>query len=125
RSMAPLFPTSLMTIAADLPPSERESLDAAREEAVAAMHNFADWLEKKLPEMTAWKPMGEANYNYMLRNILLLPMDSRDVAHLGEVELGRYRALEAMLADPSMADPNPARVKNIPPDQQAFLAAYE
>ena len=24
-----------------------------------------------------------------------------------------------------MADPNPARVKNIPPDQQAFLAAYE
>ena len=75
--------------------------------------------------MTAWKPMGEANYNYMLRHILLLPMDSRDVAHLGEVELGRYRALEAMLSDPSMADPNPARVKNIPPDQQAFLAAYE
>ena len=50
---------------------------------MAALHNFADWLEKKLPEMTTWKPMGEANYNYMLRNILLLPMDSRDVAHLG------------------------------------------
>ena len=75
--------------------------------------------------MTAWKPMGEANYNYMLRNILLLPMDSRDVAHLGEVELGRYRALEAMLPDPSLADPDPARAKSIPADQQAFLAAYE
>ncbi|HSY51787.1 MAG TPA: DUF885 domain-containing protein [Thermoanaerobaculia bacterium] len=125
RSIDPLFSTSLMTIAGDLSADERTSLDAAREEAVAALHGFADWLEQRLPQMTAWKPMGEANYNYMLRHILLLPMDSRDVAHLGEVELGRYRALEAMLSDPSMADPNPARVKNIPPDQQAFLAAYE
>jgi len=125
RSIDPLFSSSLMTIAGDLSAEERTSLDAAREDAMAALHDFADWLEKGLPKMTAWKPMGEANYNYMLRHILLLPMDSRDVAHLGEVELGRYRALEAMLTDPSMADPNPARVKNIPPDQQAFLAAYE
>jgi uncharacterized protein (DUF885 family) len=125
RSIDPLFSTSLMTIAGDLSADERTSLDAAREEAIDSIHGFADWLEKRLPQLTAWKPMGEANYNYMLRHILLLPMDSRDVAHLGEVELGRYRALEAMLADPSMADPNPARVKNIPPDQQAFLAAYE
>jgi uncharacterized protein (DUF885 family) len=125
RSIDPLFSTSLMTIAGDLSADERTSLDAAREEAIDSIHGFADWLEKRLPQMTAWKPMGEANYNYMLRHILLLPMDSRDVAHLGEVELGRYRALEAMLADPAMADPNPARVKNIPPDQQAFLAAYE
>ncbi|MGA8807761.1 MAG: DUF885 domain-containing protein, partial [Thermoanaerobaculia bacterium] len=125
RSIDPLFSTSLMTIAGDLSADERTSLDAAREEAIDSIHGFADWLEKRLPQMTAWKPMGEANYNYMLRHILLLPMDSRDVAHLGEVELGRYRALEAMLTDPSMADPNPARVKNIPPDQQAFLAAYE
>jgi uncharacterized protein (DUF885 family) len=125
RAIDPLFSTSLMTIAGDLSADERTSLDAAREEAIDSIHGFADWLEKRLPQMTAWKPMGEANYNYMLRHILLLPMDSRDVAHLGEVELGRYRALEAMLADPSMADPNPARVKNVPPDQQAFLAAYE
>jgi uncharacterized protein (DUF885 family) len=125
RSIDPLFSTSLMTIAGELSADERTSLDAAREEAIDSLHGFADWLEKRLPQLTAWKPMGDANYNYMLRHILLLPMDSRDVAHLGEVELGRYRALEAMLADPSMADPNPARVKNIPADQQAFLAAYE
>jgi uncharacterized protein (DUF885 family) len=125
RAIDPLFSTSLMTIAGDLSSDERTSLDAAREEAIDALHGFADRLEKRLPQLTAWKPMGEANYNYMLRHILLLPMDSRDVAHLGEVELGRYRALEAMLPDPSLADPNPARAKSIPPDQQAFLAAYE
>ena len=46
RSIDPLFSSSLMTIAGDLTPAERTSLDAAREEAVAAMHSFADWLEK-------------------------------------------------------------------------------
>jgi len=68
---------------------------------------------------------SEADYNFMLRHLLLLPMDSRDVAHLGEVELARYRAMEALLTDPSLADPDPKRVANIPPDQQAFLAAYQ
>ena len=125
RSIDPLFTQSLMTIAGDLAAADRSALDAARDEAVAALHGYADWLEKRLPSMKAWAPMGEANYNYMLRHILLLPMDSRDVAHLGEVELARYRALEAMLPDPSLADPDPKRAASIPADQQAFLAAYQ
>jgi uncharacterized protein (DUF885 family) len=125
RSIDPLLTQSLMTIAGDLSAGEREQLDAARDEAIAALHGFADWLEKRLPQMTAWKPIGETNYNYLLRHVLLLPMDSRELAHLGEVELARYRALEAMLSDPSLADPDPQRAKSIPADQQAFLAAYE
>jgi hypothetical protein len=40
--------------------------------------------------------MGETQYNYLLSRVLLLPFDAHDVAHLGEVELTRYRALEAM-----------------------------
>ena len=36
---------------------------------------------------------------------------------LAASELARYRALEALLPDPSLADPDPARSKNIPPDQ--------
>lgn len=125
RSVDPLFNNSVMTIAGDLSAEERQSLDAAREEAIDALHGFADRLEKRLPSMTAWKPMGEANYDYMLRNILLLPMNAREIAHLGDVELARYRALEAMLPDPSLADPDASRAKSIPADQQAFLAAYE
>src|SRR5207237_115910 len=101
------------------------ALASARTAALTAVHCYADWLEKRLPSMTAWKPMGEANYNYMLKRILLLPMDARDVAHIGEVELARYRALEAWLPDPSYADPDPQRAKSIPADQRAFLAAYQ
>src|SRR5207248_6571544 len=70
-------------------------------------------------------PMGEANYNYYLKHILLLPLYAVQVEMLGRAELARYHALEALLPDPSMADPNPARSKNIPPDQESFLKTYE
>jgi uncharacterized protein (DUF885 family) len=47
------------------------------------------------------------------------------VGHLGEVELGRYRALEAMLKDPTLASPDPARAAHVPRDQAEFLSAYQ
>ncbi|MGI9164924.1 MAG: DUF885 domain-containing protein [Pyrinomonadaceae bacterium] len=125
RSIDSLFNDSLMTLAGDLSPSEKNDLVKSREAALLAIHGFADWLERRLPGMVAFKPMGEENYNYLLKNIYLLPLDANQVEMLGQAELARYRGLESLLPDPSLADPNPARSKNIPPDQQAFLKAYE
>jgi uncharacterized protein (DUF885 family) len=125
RSIDSLFNESLMTLATDLSPAERADLVKSRDAAVVALHGFADWLERRLPGMVPFKPMGEENYNYILKNIYLLPLDAKQVDMLGQAELARYRGLESMLADPAMADPNPARSKNIPADQQAFLKAYE
>src|SRR4051812_268582 len=125
RSIDPLFNESLMTLARDLAPAEREALVKARDAALAAIHGFADRLEKRVPSMVDFAPMGTANYNYYLKHVLLLPLDADQVAMLGRAELARYRALESLLPDPSLADPDPARSKNIPPDQASFLAAYE
>jgi uncharacterized protein (DUF885 family) len=125
RSIDPLFIDSMEPLARSVSPEQRKELDAARDEAIQSTHAFADWLEKRLPQMHDWKAMGTEHYNFMLHHLLLLPMDAHDVAHLGKVELARYRALEAMLPDPSLADPDPKRAKSIPPDQAAFLAAYE
>jgi uncharacterized protein (DUF885 family) len=125
RSIDSLFNDSLMTLAKDLSPAERSELVKARDAALASIHGFADWLERRLPGMVPFKPMGEENYNYILQNVYLLPLKARDVEMLGQAELARYRALEAFLPDPSLADPNPARSKNVPADQQAFLKAYE
>ena len=125
RSIDPLFNDSLMTLAREMPPAERDSLVKARDAALVAIHSFADRLEKRLPSMVDFAPMGTANYNYYLKHVLLLPLDAEQVAMLGRAELARYRALESLLPDPSLADPNPARSKNIPPDQASFLAAYE
>src|SRR5438874_12466397 len=125
RSIDPLFKESMSALLKDLPDSERNDFEKARDEALSAIHSFADQLEKRLPQMIDFAPMGENNYNYYLKHVLLLPLVGAQVEMLGRAELARYRALEALLPDPSMADPNPARSKNVPPDQDSFLKAYE
>jgi uncharacterized protein (DUF885 family) len=125
RSIDSLFKDSLMTLATGLDQSEMGRLVAARDSALEAIHGFADYLEAKLPTMAEFTAMGEENYNYMLKHIYLLPLDAEQVAMLGEVELARYRALESMLPDPAMANPDPSRSKYVPKDQAEFLKAYE
>ena len=125
RSIDSLFNDSLMTLAKDMSASEKNDLIKARDAALVSIHGFADWLEKRLPGMVPFKPMGEENYNYLLKNVYLLPLDAKQIEMLGQAELGRYRALESWLPDPSLADPNPARSANVPKDQEAFLKAYE
>ena len=125
RSIDSLFTDSLMTLAKDLLAPEKNELIRARDAAIVSIHGFADWLEKRLPGMVPFKPMGEENYNYLLKHVYLLPIDAKQLEMLSQVELARYRALESLLPDPSLADPNPSRSANIPGDQQAFLKAYE
>lgn len=120
-----LYQTSLMTLADSLTKSERARLVKARDQALAAIHGFADWLAARLESMPDWKPMGEENYNYLLRHVYLLPLDATQVAMLGETELAHFRGLEAMLPDPRLASPDPARSAAVPKDQAAFLAAYQ
>jgi uncharacterized protein (DUF885 family) len=125
RSIDPLLTDSLMALDVDLAPNEHDELIKARDTALAAVHSYADELEKRMPKMVDFSPMGEANYNYFLKHVLLLPLDAREVETIGRVENGRYRALEALLPDPKLADPDPSRAANIPPDQASFLKAYE
>jgi len=125
RNIDPLFKESTAPLTKDLSEAERADFEKSRDGALTGVHAFADRLEKKLPQMMDFAPMGEANYNYYLKHVLLLPLNAVQVEMLGRAELARYRALEALLPDPSMADPNPARAKNIPADQQSFLKAYE
>jgi uncharacterized protein (DUF885 family) len=125
RAIDPLFNQSLMALDVDLAPNEHAELIKARDAALVAAHSYADELEKRLPKMVAFAPMGEANYNYYLKHVLLLPLNAVEVETIGRAELARYRALEALLSDPKLADPNPARSGNIPPDQESFLKAYE
>ena len=125
RSMDPLLNDSLMALDVDLSPNEHDDLIKSRDIALTALHSYADELEKRLPKMVDFAPRGEANYNYYLKHVLLLPLDAAQVEMIGRVETARYRALEALLADPKLADPDPKRSANIPPDQASFLKAYE
>jgi uncharacterized protein (DUF885 family) len=124
RAIDPLLNQSLMALDVDLAPNEHEDLVKSRDAALAALHGYADELEKRLPKMVDFSPMAEANYNYYLKHVLLLPLDAAQVEMIGRTELARYRALEALLPDPKLADPDPKRSANIPPDQASFLKAY-
>src|SRR5947199_2139537 len=125
RSIDPLLNKSLMALDVGLAPNEHDDLIKARDAALTAVHSYADELEKRLPKMVDFVPMGEANYNYYLKHVLLLPLDAIQVEMIGRAELARYRALEALLPDPKLADPDPKRAADIPPDQKSFLNAYE
>jgi hypothetical protein len=41
--------------------AERKRLITARDTAVNALHQYADWLNVGLSKMSEWQPMGEAN----------------------------------------------------------------
>jgi uncharacterized protein (DUF885 family) len=126
RSVDPLFKDSMMTaLAKDLSKSEMDDLVTARDVAIKAIHAYADWLEKRLKTMPPFAPMGETNYDYLLKHVYLLPLDGKQVEMLGQTELARARAMESMLLDPSLADPDPSRAAVIPRDQDDFLKAYE
>ena len=125
RSIDPLLKDSLMALDVDLAPNEHEELIKARDAALSAAHSYADDLEKRMRKMVEFVPMGEASYNYYLKRVLLLPLDAREVEMIGRVENARYHALEALLPNPKLADPDPKRAANIPPDQASFLKAYE
>ncbi|HEU5179812.1 MAG TPA: DUF885 domain-containing protein [Candidatus Polarisedimenticolia bacterium] len=125
RSIDSLFNDSLMTLAKDMPAAEKAALVKSRDAALAALKSYADTLEKRLDSMVAFAPMGEERYNEFLKRAYLLPLDASQVAMLGEAELARYRALESMLKDPSLASPDPSRSAKVPKDQAEFLKAYE
>ena len=126
RSIDSLFKDSMMTaLAKDLAPAEMNNLVAASDVAIKSIHAYADWLEKRSSSMPAFAPMGEVNYNYLLKHVYLLPLDAKQVEMLGQAELARYRGLESMLPDPSLANPDPSRAKVVPKDQDDFLKAYE
>ncbi len=71
RSIDPLLNKSLMGLDVDLASNEHDDLIRARDGALAALHSYADELEKRLPQMVDFSPMGEANYNYYLKHVLL------------------------------------------------------
>ncbi len=98
-----------MTLGADLSPAEKQALVEARDAALAALHSYAAWLEERIPWMGAFVPMGRANYDLYVRRVHLLPFDAEQIEMLGQAELNRYRGLEALLSDPSLASPDPAR----------------
>jgi uncharacterized protein (DUF885 family) len=105
--IGPLFLETLAPLGADLEGADREEFVAARDAAMQALRDFRSWLRTAQRSMKAPLGIGREAYEELLRDIYLLPMGPEELARLGEVELTRARALEAMLPDPTLADTLP------------------
>jgi uncharacterized protein (DUF885 family) len=125
KAMSLLFNDSLMTIAEGAPGELRGSLVEAKDSGLAAIDDFAAWLEERISTMPEFSAMGEKAYQALLSNWLLLPLDADDLVRIARAEVARFRAQEAWLRNPAMADPDPRRSSHIPGSPEEFLEIYE
>jgi hypothetical protein len=94
RSIDSLFKDSMMAaLAKGLSPAEMNDLVTARDAAIQSIQAYADWLERRLPAMPTFAPMGDANYNYLLKHVYLLPLDAKQVEMLHEGIPGHFLQL--------------------------------
>ena len=66
------------------------------EDALAAVREFADWLDAATPRMTAEAGVGEARFDWYMRNAKLLPWTADEMALLAQREWGRLMGFLAL-----------------------------
>jgi len=64
-------------------------IDAATENAIAALESYRDWLTQKLPNMPQPSAVGRENYIFFLKNVALLPYTPEQLQAIGEQEWAR------------------------------------
>ena len=90
-----IFTTSLNEVARDTPAGTRADLRSAQTVALAGLNGYRAWLDSHMASFHAGGfAVGEQQYNWYLRRVLLLPFDDREVATIGRLDLARDRALE-------------------------------
>ena len=125
-AIGPLYNDTLVILVDALPPQESGALVSAREAALRALSEYGAWLKTKERSFRAPLAMGKDNYNTLLRQVYLLPLDADQVVMLGQTELARAKAMEAWLPDPSLADTLRRTGDTPAPASSAeFLAGYE
>jgi uncharacterized protein (DUF885 family) len=120
-----LYTTTLDDVARDTSPGTQRDLAAAQQVALKALHAYRTWLDAQMSSFRAGGfAVGKKQYDWFLRRVLMLPYDAPQVAHVGQVELARDRALEMWEAarDAQLPSPSPAPAY---PSKAAFLAHYE
>ena len=120
-----LFTQSLLALTPGISSSDKKALFAARDDALSALHAFRKWIDAN---KSAWHSggfaVGETQYDFLLRRVLLLPYTSRELREMAATELTRDRALEAWEANRERFDP-PARRQPPFTTKAQFLAYYE
>jgi hypothetical protein len=98
-------------------------LRASVERAGEATAAFADWLEQQEPKRTGPSGVGVANYDWYLKNVMLVPYTWRDEVTLMERELARAHALLALEEMRNAGVPEPLPIGSAEEYDRRFQAA--
>jgi uncharacterized protein (DUF885 family) len=122
----PLFTESLQDLTPGLSTSQKTQLYAARDQALAALHDYRRWVDAHLK---GWHSggfaVGKQQYDWMLRRVLLLPWDSDHLVQMARFELARDRALAAWERDREAYETGPVHHQPAFTSKTAFLQYYE
>ena len=80
--------TSFESLLSGLPDHHSE-LVSELEETLVAVNDYIDWIETNKDKMTARGGVGKENYNWLLKNVYLLPYTWEDVRTIVELEDNR------------------------------------
>jgi hypothetical protein len=112
----------LQALAARLTAAEKP-LAADVERARLATDEFAAWLETQAAAKTGPSGVGEDNYNWYLRHVMLLPYAWRDLVTLMERELGRAHSSLALEEAKNAALPAQTPIASAEEHTQRFNVA--
>jgi hypothetical protein len=82
------------TLAPQLAAENVEAFDKAIVAALAALTEYRQWLEARLPTMRAETAIGRENYVFFLRNVALLPYTPEQLLAMSQQEWSRSVAFE-------------------------------
>jgi hypothetical protein len=82
-------------LAPHVPKELRGEISVAAERMGEAFDGYERWLRDNLDQMGEPRPAGRKLYDWILRNVWLLPYDAEDILRMGEQELARLQAFTA------------------------------
>jgi uncharacterized protein (DUF885 family) len=91
----PKFLTSVKELKPFLNADAAAGLDAAAEQAIAAMEAYREWVKQRLPAMNADTAVGREGYVFFLHKVALLPFTPEQLLSMGQQEWARAVASQS------------------------------
>ena len=89
QDIRPRLLKSVQELKPYLDASAAAGLDAAADRAAMALESYRDWLNQRLPTMTAQTAIGREAYLFFLKNVALIPFSPEQMLSMGHQEWAR------------------------------------
>lgn len=118
QDIRPALLKSVQELKPLLDASAAQAIDAAAQQAAAALETYRDWLTQRLPAMPEQTAIGRDGYLFFLRNVALMPFTPEQLLRMGQQEWARSVASQTYEEHRNLGSPELPMFKDSP-DQMA------